>query len=59
MTYVFNSPKRIMSNVSLNSKSGWDHVKKNSGEQVISIAMWTFKQFQKYNTTQIIEYIYL
>ncbi len=62
MTYALNSPKRIMSIVSLNTKFRWvkrDQVRKNSGEQVISIPMWTFKQFQKYKTTQIIEYRFI
>jgi hypothetical protein len=59
MTYSSNNPKRIMLNISLNIKFGWvkrDKVRKNIGEQVISIIIRTLKQFQKYNTTWIIKY---
>jgi hypothetical protein len=62
MTYASNSPKRIMSNVSLNIKSRWmkwDQVRKNNGKQVISIATQTLKWFQKYSTTQIIRYKFI
>ncbi len=62
MTYASNSPKRIMFNVCLNIKF-WqmkgDQVRKNNGEQVISITTQTFKQFQKYSTTQIIKYKFI
>jgi hypothetical protein len=62
MICASNSPKKIMSNVSLNIKFGQmkgNQVRKNNGEQVISIAMQTFKWFQKYSTTQIIKYKFI
>jgi hypothetical protein len=36
-----------------------NQVRKNSGEQVISITTRTLKQFQKYNTTQIIRHKFI
>ncbi len=36
-----------------------NQVKKSGGEQVISIATRTLKQFQKYNTTQIIRHRFI
>ncbi len=58
-TYASNSPKWIMPNISLNIKSKWmkgDQVRKNNKKQIISIAMWTLKWFQKNSTTWIIKY---
>jgi hypothetical protein len=37
----------------------WDQVRKNGGEQIIPIITCTFKQFQKYTTTQIIKYRFI
>ncbi len=51
-----------MPNVSMKIKSRRmeeNQVRKNSGEQVISIATRTLKQFQKYNTTQIIKHRFI
>jgi hypothetical protein len=51
-----------MFHISLNTKPKWvkqDQVRKNIGKQVIPLATHAFKQFQKYNTTQIIKYRFI